>query len=333
MTEEKIRTGNAQGHFVICDIQETYSENLLTILMERLSGKFQFHIFHDFEKMKAFSRSSEIQILLTAEEFGVERIKEIASEKTFIISEEEKKSEDGKTAFIYRYQSAGKIISEMFSRDGSCQRKQKPRIRDEPAVSGVIGIYSPIHRIGKTRFALRLGRQLAAKYPVLYLNLEGCAGGNYYFSHTCGYDMGDLLYYVRQEGESQGIRISIMTDQTKGLDYIFPMKNEIDFRSVRRDEWITLINTIQEKCIYETIILDLGDGINGLYEILRKCEKIYTPYIEDGVSAAKLEQYEKSLQEAGYGDILSRTVKRKIKRIRHADERNGGIYEPDGTAL
>lgn len=322
-----------QGHFVICDVQKEYSENLFKILIERLSGKFQFHIFHDIEKMREFLKSSDIQILLIAEEYGDEQIKSIKSEKIFVISEERKKYGDSAGIFIYRYQSAGKIIEEIFPSDRTYTKKQKPRIRDEPAAGGIIGVYSPVHRIGKTRFALRTGRHLAAKSPALYLNLEGCSGGKYYFSDACGYDMGDLLYYVRQEGVSQGIRISIMTDQTKGLDYIFPMKNEIDFRAVRGEEWLGLLDTIQKKCIYESIILDLGDSINGLFDILRRCGRIYTPYIEDGISAAKIEQYEKNLQQAGYGDILSRTVKKKMKRLRQADERNGGIHEPDGTAL
>ena len=57
------------------------------------------------------------------------------------------------------------------------------RVREdsEKVMRGLIGVYSPIHRIGKTKFALRLGRQIAEKVPVLYLNLESYSGGNYYF--------------------------------------------------------------------------------------------------------------------------------------------------------
>ena len=61
----------------------------------------------------------------------------------------------------------------------------------------LIGVYSPVHRIGKTRFAIRMGKQLSQKFPVLYLNLEGNAGGNYYFPEDPGHDIGDLLYYMR----------------------------------------------------------------------------------------------------------------------------------------
>ena len=333
MTEEKRKTEDIHGHFVLCDVQKEYSENLRQVWVDRFQGTCPDHIFKELEKLKLFSGTSEIEILLIAEEYGEEQIKSAGSGRIFIISEKRKGRENDGMNYIFRYQSAEKIIEEIFPSNKSCVKKQRPRIRDEPVGNGIIGIYSPVHRIGKTRLALRYGRQLAVRAPALYLNLEGCSGGNYYFSDACGYDMGDLLYYVRQDGASQGIRISIMTDQTQGLDYIFPMKNEVDFRAVKGEEWIALLETIKKKCIYDSIILDLGDSINGLYDILRKCDRIYTPYTEDGVSAAKIEQYEKNLDQAGYGDILNRTVKKKMKKGKLSDEKNGGINGADRISL
>ena len=94
---------------------------------------------------------------------------------------------------------------------------------------------------------------------------------------------------------------------------------------VKREEWISLLDMILEKCIYEVVILDLGDCIDGLYDILRKCARVYTLYIEDGAAEAKMEQYEQNLRAAGYGDILSRTVKKKVRRTRISDEKGPDV--------
>lgn len=338
MTEEKNIAGGSPGNFVICDSQTEYSENLFQIFMRRYPGEYQYHIFHNPDKLKMFSQKTDISILLISEEYGEDKIREINAGKTFILSEsvrtdEEKSAGDKKTAYIFRYQSAGKIMERILLREAIPAKKERPRIRDEPAVKGIIGVYSPVHRIGKSRFALRLGRQMASKAPTLYLNLEGCAGGGYYFPHPPPFDMGDLLYYIRQNDTGQGMKISSMTGQINGLDYILPMKNEVDFRSVKGEEWLSLLDTIMKKCIYETIILDLGDSVSGLYDILRKCSRIYTPYIEEEPAAAKMNQYENSLKEAGYGDILAHTVKRRMKKARCAEEKSGGCHEEDRTAV
>ena len=55
----------------------------------------------------------------------------------------------------------------------------------------------------------------------------------------------------------------------------------MDLRDVRKEEWLSLLDTVAEKCIYEAVILDLGDSIDGLYDILERCGRVYTPYISD----------------------------------------------------
>lgn len=198
--------------------------------------------------------------------------------------------------------------------------KRVQKMDSTDILRGVIGVYSPIHRIGKTRFALSLGRKLSEKCSVLYLNMEGYSGGDYYFKGENTYDMGDLLYYLRQDTGNLGLKISTMAEQKEGPDYVMPMAYERDLRDVRKEEWIRMIELIRRKCDYEILILDLGESLDGLYDILRCCSRIYTPYIEEGAALAKLEQYEDNLKKSGYGDILGRTVRRKMGKARRISE-------------
>lgn len=69
--------------------------------------------------------------------------------------------------------------------------------------------------------------------------------------------------------------------------------------------------------IYKVIILDLGDTVDGLYDLLGRCSKVYTPYIEEGAAKAKLNQYEENLRSAGYGEILKKTVRRRMGKPRN----------------
>ena len=120
-----------------------------------------------------------------------------------------------------------------------------------------------------------------------------------------------------------GLKISSMTGQIGRLDYIRPMENVMDLRDVREEEWLRLFGMIAEKCVYEAVILDLGDGIDGLYEILERCSRVYTPYISDPVALAKLKQYEDNLREAGHENILRHTVKKLMRRRTRTLERDG----------
>ena len=182
----------------------------------------------------------------------------------------------------------------------------------------LIGVYSPIHRIGKTKYALELGKELAEKGPVLYLNLEEYAGGEHYFSKEQEQNLGDLLYYSKQETGNLGLRISMMTGQIGNMDYIRPIPVVQDLQAVTAEEWLQLFEQIVEKSIYEVLILDLGDSVNGLFSILEKCDSVHTLSIEEPAAKAKLQQYTENLLRTGHEKILEHTVQKVVR------SRNGG---------
>ena len=342
MSEEKRKSRSAD--FIVCDEQTEYAEHLFRILEEHFGKSYQFHLFHNVDRMEEYVEEKGADVLVIGEEFAenignssdVRKMFVLTGKREDIRAESEVNQEDKVKRCIFRYQPAGDIIKTVKKGLGEVRKSErkrmagqnqskiivKPRIRDSPAVRGLIGVYSPIHRIGKTKFALRIGQKMAEKSSVLYLNLEGYSGYEYYFPDGAQTDLGDILYCMKQERSDYGLKISSMTGQIGRMDFIKPMENEQDLRSVRLEEWIALFDMILEKCIYDTVILDLGDCVDGLYEILRRCVKVYTPYIRDGISEAKLQQYEDNLRQTGYEDILSRTVKRVMKSGR-AKERSG----------
>lgn len=349
MQIEKKEGGSTPGHFVLCDVQTGYSENLLKILTEKFQGNYRFHLFNDIRKAAEFSQKVSVDIFVAAEEYSREERRKVDAEKRFLLCGTRGRNAGSGEISLFRYQPADKIMQEIkekekregipnaggrkkkmqdqLSGEEELREKEYPArsgerrsdISSESSIKGLIGVYSPVRRIGKTRFAMHLARQLSQKMPVLYLNMEGNAGGSYYFPENPEQDLGDLIYYIRQDGINPGMKISTMAGQADGMDYIMPMEYEQDVKNVKKEEWLELLDTILEKCIYEAVILDLGDCIDGLYEILRKCAKVYTLYIEEGAALAKLEQYEKNLRASGYGDVLGRTVKRRVGKMRRTE--------------
>ncbi len=191
------------------------------------------------------------------------------------------------------------------------ERKSRDSVLNENE-GELIGVYSPVHRIGKTKFAIQLAKELAEKEPVLYLNLEEYAGTEYYFSECHGKTLADLIYYTRQGKGNPGLQISMMTGQDGELDYILPMPYVQDLQEVSEGEWMKLFRQILEHCIYRKIVLDLGDSIRGLFQILKACHVVYTPYIEEGTAHAKLNRYAENLRKSGMECVLEKTIQKKM---------------------
>ena len=185
-------------------------------------------------------------------------------------------------------------------------------IAKEERCGKVIGIYSPIHRIGKTKFAISLGKEMAKGESVLYLSLEPFAKGSYFEEGEEG-DLSNLLYFGSQENQNLGLCISVMAGQLGKLDYIQPMPFMEDLFAVEGKRWKELITKILEQSIYQTIILDISDGVKDLFEMLDFCDTVYTLYIEEPIAKEKLKQYTDNLIKTGYDSVLEHTVQKKVE--------------------
>lgn len=299
-----------QKNFVICDVEKEYARNLMQVVGARKELGFQMHLFQDLEHLKTFSEKKKIHILLLGEDYPVAKRQEICAGERYVLVKGEGEDLLPEEKGIYKYQSADRILSRIL--EESIDKGELTR-RKEAGDGQLVGIYSPIHRIGKTKFALELGKELVKTGPVLYLNLEEYSGGEYYFPENTGNNLGDLLYYIRQEKGNLGLRISAMAGQIGEVDYISPMPVSQDLREVEVVEWLRLFDEIFSNCIYKHVILDLGDSVKGLYQILRACHTVYTLYIDEPVSQAKVQQYTENLRLMGFEDVLEHTLQKKVQ--------------------
>lgn len=294
--------------FVICDPEQQYARNLLQMLSRKKKTSFQFYLFHSPDEAVKFAGQKPVHILLISGECPAGQRRKIQAAFRYVLVKDEKEPLQPDEKGIYRYQSAEALWNLIVN--------ESEEISCSPMTGELMGIYSPVHRIGKTKFALSMGRKLAQKMPVLYLNLEEYASEEFYFqgkSELPPKHLGDLVYDFRQERKNLGIRISMMAGQLGSMDYIRPMPYVQDFREVTGEEWLALLSRIQEQCIYEKIILDLGDSVNGLFQILEQCTVIYTPYIEEPPAMEKLNRYTENLRRCGMESILEKTIQKKMK--------------------
>ncbi|MEG2305459.1 MAG: hypothetical protein RSC17_08570 [Lachnospiraceae bacterium] len=281
-------------NFVICDSEQSYAHHLMEMLSIKKEFTLQVRTCTTLESVLELEKNQIIDILLIEESYPKDQRHKINSIYTFVLTRGGNSDIAEDETGIYKYQSSDAIYIQILQ---ACQNKKGELLQMlAKERRKVIGVYSPIHRIGKTTFALILGKELAKRGSVLYLNLEEYAGEGGHFPKEAKKTMEDLLYYAKQEEENLGFRMSGMVEQIEELDYIPPIKTAVDLKAVSSEEWRELLQQILEKSIYETIILDLSESVQGLLEILGICNVIYMPIRKDRFSQAKVRSYEMNLQ-------------------------------------
>lgn len=306
----------------ICDTEEGYAFRMAEYLLEKVKLPYTLHLFTAVEELEKFAGREEIEILLIAEsawrlikeEYIRTQVAQMfilreggEAEQTLIPQESSGAAREDMRC-ISKYQSPELVVREMLNviADGGGW-KGCPEVTDT-AVK-MIGIYSPVKRCLQTSFALSLGQLLAKEHKTMYLNFEMYSGLGELLRREYQSDMLDVMYYFQSAREKLALRLPTIIQNAGGLDYIPPMQYSLGIREVPGEQWLALCRDIAAIGEYEYIILDLDDGIDGLFELLKNCQKIYTITREDAFAQAKLRQYERMLQQGELGEISEKTVK------------------------
>lgn len=297
--------------FAVCDTEIEYAYNFMEYLMQKKNIPFEIQAFTSPEVLTDFARNHEIEILLISDKAMNEEIRSLPVRQIIILSEGVHSPDLDQYPAVYKYQSSDKVIREVMACYGVENEVTGLQSGVVKKNMRVIGVYSPIGRTQKTSFALTLGQILGRDHAALYLNLESYSGFEQLLDIHFDKGLSDILYYARQENSSIVYKIASLVQTVQNLDFLPPALFPMDIQTTKYEEWIWLFRQLEQNSNYEVLILDLGDGVTDLYQILDYCTEIYVPIRQDLMSLAKLEQFENALQMWDSVSVLE-----KMKKIR-----------------
>ena len=295
-----------EKNLLICDKDLRYASVLGENIMRRKELAFRVHICTCAESVYEFGKEKGIDVLIVDESFSEEEREKMKAQQVFVLTENKVYNPRNREHGLYKFQPADKILANVL--DVFDEKKDFSVLKSGCKTKGnLIAVYSPIHRIGKTEFALGLGMELAQKSKTLYINLEEYSDIGGRFALSEGRNLGDLLYYTRQEESNLALRLSTVIREIGELDYIPPIPMSVDLKEISLEEWKQFFAAILQETTYETVILDLGESVQGLLEILQMCHKIYMPTLEDAISKRKIRQFEEEVTKMNKEMIKRKT--------------------------
>ncbi|MBS6193964.1 MAG: hypothetical protein KH828_00105 [Clostridiales bacterium] len=313
--------------FAVCDLEVDYAYHFMEYLSRKKNIPFEVRVFTSPEAFLEFAGQHPVELLLISEKAMCDRIQKEKIGQIMILSEGVAAEGLEKYPQIYKYQSSNQVIREALACYGASHQNGVKALQTAKRQVDIIGIYSPVGRTMKTTFALTLGQILAKNKAVLYLNLEEYSGFEYLLEQTYEQTLGDLLYYLRQGTSNLVLKMSGMIQSMNNLDFLPPVLSPEDIRHTALEEWVQLLQELVDYSSYEAIILDMGDGVADLHQMLEQCTRIYMPIRTDPMSQAKITQFENLLKLWNRTAVLGKI--RKIKLPFHRTIHKGAGYLDD----
>ena len=127
------------------------------------------------------------------------------------------------------------------------------------------------------------------------------------------------MYFLKQGKKAFACKLESVIQQLGALDYIPPLRSPVELRHISLEDWEALLEALERESRYEVLILDLSGMVNGLFELLERCDFIYTPTEEDEMARAKMAQYEDTMKLLSLEQVLERTKKLPAAHTSSAD--------------
>lgn len=213
-----------------------------------------------------------------------------------ILSEDKNIDSVGDIKAIYRYQPSDILLSNILDFcveninlfvDSTYMKKEKGKL---------LCFYSPVRRCGKTELAINFSNHLKDK-RLLYINLEEFSDIDERLGIDSTYSIGDLLYFIISHNVNFELKLDASIKKRNNFDVIPSMKNIEDIFSLNYEDWNKLYTKIRELGRYDYILLDLSYLSYETIKILKKCDKIIIPYLDNDFCISKLEKFNEYIEE------------------------------------
>lgn len=274
-------------HLIICDGELPYANSLMENIIRRDELSVRVSVCTGPEKARILLQEQAVDMVLVTEDWAEILQDVLWGKQVAVLSENRYSVKESSYQQIFKYQCADQIVAALFEQTGVYRRTREEKQK-------MLAVCSPVGRCGKTTLAMGLAREYGKTKQALYLNLEMYPGMYPALRDMAGADLGDFLYYIRQDGVDPGLRLSAMVRKDDGISYLAPIGRCTDLQDVSPEEWMHLFKELG-KSNYDFIILDIGEGVQGFWEIFGMCDRIYMPVLQDEVSNEKIRCFEEEL--------------------------------------
>ena len=297
---------------VIYDKDPLYATRLQEFLSEREGNYFEIVSFTDESELKKWCGSKDgvkPEILLIAEGCFNEQIAETGAKHIFILNETGLKRISDFVNFN-KYQAANVLYQQILLEYADKEEEFIPAFYGNKNAK-IIGVYTPITRCLQTGFSLTMAQQLGKRGRTLYINFEQYSGFSKLFKKGYIKDLSDLVYFYSYSKDKFLYWLEGVVEHFGQIDYIPPVITATSLSEISKSDWLDMLNLIAKEAGYDYIVLDLNDSVQGIFQILGLCYRVYTITREDAVSTAKLCQFKEVLESGQYA-----LIREKIKYLK-----------------
>lgn len=263
--------------FALYDTQEYMKA--LTEYFGKKNFLLESHLFTNLDSLVGFMKEHQIDVLLLGQEVETYQLPFLNHVgQVIIMSEGNIVAECQDYPVIFKYQSAEKILKEIFQIVARNEPDLPVSMESFSGHTEFFGIYRlygdplPIQRIfsvkgGQEKKSLLINMELLSGFPVPDIGEKG--------REIRG--MSEVIFYLKQHTEKLSLKLRLLIRQWEGVDYLYPVEDYRDLYSLNRQDVDRLLSVLANETEYERIVFDVGFLNDSSLYLLYCCDRVYIP--------------------------------------------------------
>lgn len=284
----------------IFDPDTDYANQLMDYIKRKQKAITQVRIFTNGRSLMEYLEHDKINVLLLNEEITMDEVLHQNINNICILSEGNFAREQADYHVIYKFQSAQKVMEELFSYFPLEDTLIRAFLSDNGSLN-IISIFSVGKENERQVFSYFLASEYAKTRKTLYINLDlfsAWAGSNFEKG------LSEFIYYLKQSHPNLISKMNGIITKINNLDCIQGVSFGPDIYELVPDDIYYWIKTLKESSEYEVIIFDVGCFFQSTLELFRSSNELLLLIGEQRLEEEKYRNFRSQLQLAGYEDVL-----------------------------
>lgn len=273
----------------IGDEEELYCNQLLTYLQGHQRKYLEVRVYSEKSSLVQALGEENIKIVLMTGDFFCREVLEHPGVIFVLLCEDEIPEEYSAYPHIYKYQQIEQILRELEKMTGE-ELDEQGQFHARTGAK-ITAFFSPGQDAMQMYTALGYAKIMAETEKVLYINLMGCAGFEELFSEEYKENLGDFLFYLRQNEKNLKLRLEGMTYQFEKVHYIPPVFFGEILAEATKEDYRKFFRWLAKETDYEQVVIDFGAMVQGFFQLLQECDRIYCLSREDVLTKSRVKQF------------------------------------------
>lgn len=283
----------------ICLDEDIYQERFVKCLMKHYAKEYEFHMFSSIEELQEAKHMHYDVYILSEVDSGKPAWAEEKNLRILWLKEEDKYQE------IYRIME---LVEDLLLNQGI---HPVAKGREQMKVVGVYSFTSPALQMP---YATMLSDILGENRKVMLLDLQQFSG----FSCRGELGMEDVMSMAIEQNFIRG-RMQDCIGHTQNWDYIFPFRNSSCLLEGKSDTFQGLMEYLQREMGYDTMVINLGEGIISLPGVKEICQQIFLLCPKENGCNWREQTWKEELERKGEQDVLYRIQRMEIPSVSCTD--------------